>query len=243
MAPPAPARTTAPRPAVPVPPPIQPSRGPISARTALPVHVPVLRQAEPPGARVRPVHERAAHVPPPAPSSHGEARGPHQGPQTVQLKKGGGRGAREQEKQLRKKANQRQQQAKLSGWKMWSTAMRGNDSVSSESGTDTDESERIDNYIQGSTFNWPWNGKPQLEGRPHRSCAEAHVYALLIERNQNPKTYTLRSYNSQGKLAPPCRNCKTWVESAFKKVEGLTASYRAASTQSPDRAGPGRRWE
>jgi len=153
----------------------------------------------------------------------------------------GGKAARELKKQLRKKANQMVQQGKLSAWKMWSTAMRGKDSVSAESGRDTDESTRIDDYITNSSFNWPWKGKPNLEGRPHQSCAEAHVYALLIEANENPKSYTLKSYNHQGNVAPPCKNCKTWVGAVFKHVDGLKANYRSKSTKST-RAGPGMEW-
>jgi len=160
---------------------------------------------------------------------------------SIQPKKGG-KAAREQQKQLRKKANQKVQQGALTGWKMWSTAMCGNHSVSAESGTDSTESTRIDTYITNSSFNWPWTGKANLEGRPHKSCAEAHVYALLIEANKNPKKYTLKSYNSQGNVAPPCRNCKTWVSSAFKQVDGLNANYRSGSTKSTTWAGPGQVW-
>jgi hypothetical protein len=152
------------------------------------------------------------------------------------MKNGKTKGAREQKKMLRKKMHQKVQHAKASPDRMQATAIRGNDSVSSESGTNTADTRDIENYILTAGINWPWSNKPRpILTRQHRNCAEAHVYAILISRSENPKSYHLISYNKEGKVAPPCDNCKTWVGGAFKSVERLNATYRPSSTRSPNR--------
>jgi hypothetical protein len=139
---------------------------------------------------------------------------------------------REQEKTLRKAMRVQVQAGTGTPTKMHATATRGKSSVSSESGSLTTETQQIGAYIDNNP-GWPWDDKGQVETWPLKTCAEARLYAKLVMNGENPRKYNLISYNSAGKVAPPCRNCKTWVGSAFASVKMLTAAYRSGATHSP----------
>jgi hypothetical protein len=90
--------------------------------------------------------------------------------------------------------------------------------------------------LNGSKAKLPWDGLTEVvKSRKFESCAEAHLYALIISEHDNPRKYDLASFTDDGHAAPPCANCAQWVGKTFKSVLSGNAPYRRESVQSPTR--------
>ena len=79
----------------------------------------------------------------------------------------------------------------------------------------------------------PWSGKTSLGGKKFTDCAEAHVWLDLYFRNLNPKHYYCVAFNGDGRIAPPCNNCKQWVSYAFKGVIAPDSEYNSNHKYKP----------
>lgn len=73
----------------------------------------------------------------------------------------------------------------------------------------------------------PWAGIEQREGWPPHNCAESHLYAKMMMHKVNPRQYQLATYDIDGKVASPCKNCAQWVSRTFHSVVGANRDYRA----------------
>jgi hypothetical protein len=82
----------------------------------------------------------------------------------------------------------------------------------------------------------PWAHLDPATNRRFECCAEADVYSQIISAGQNPRLYTLYSYNPNGHVAPPCANCALWVNDYFGRVIGGGLPYRPSSTHGLRRA-------
>lgn len=67
--------------------------------------------------------------------------------------------------------------------------------------------------------NMPWAGLQQAENYPFINCAEAQIYLKILAAHADPANFTLTTYTN-GKINPPCGNCRQWVYGVFKKVVG-----------------------
>jgi hypothetical protein len=139
---------------------------------------------------------------------------------------------RETDKRSKKAINFAVQHGKDVSSKMNAAALKsGIIKYRGESGNGDD----VDDMLSKVGGKAPWDGLTETEARSFNSCAEAHLYALIKTRRDNPKTYDLASFTEDGHVAAPCSNCKQWAKTAFKSVLEGAATYRSESVRGTNR--------